>query len=116
MRLTAKPKYAHHGAVNPQDTLGQFSFGPTTQTTVVTTTTTTTTNFPPFLMRAPRRTNQLDTKLYPLAQLPTPNSLRQIRFVHQGRQTIFREAPDTSIALEEVSTFPCVCRPSTDES
>lgn len=93
-----------HGQTKPQDTLGQFSFGPTTQTTVVTTTTTTTTKFPPFLMRAPRRATQLDAKLYPLATTPTPVSLKKIRFLHQGRPAVFQEAPDTSIALLEVSS------------
>lgn len=92
-----------HGPYDSQDTLGQFSFAPATQTTVITTTTTTTTKFPPFMMRAPQKNVQLDSKLYPLATTQTPSALKTIRFVHQGREALFREAPDTSIALEEVS-------------
>jgi F-box and WD-40 domain protein CDC4 len=90
---------AHFGA---DSTLGQFSFAPATQTTVVTTTTTTTTRFPPFVMRAPRRMQDLDPKLYPLAATPTPSSLKNISFDLEGKQTIFREAEDTTVALEEI--------------
>ena len=82
--------------------LGQLSFAPATQTTVVTTTTTTTTKFPPFLMRPPRQMQELDLKQYPLAGSPTPISLRKIHFEIGGRQTIFSEAEDTSLALEQV--------------
>ena len=90
---------AHFGA---DSTLGQFSFAPATQTTVVTTTTTTTTRFPPFVMRAPRRMQDLDPKLYPLASTPTPSSLKNISFDLEGKQTIFREAEDTSVAMAEI--------------
>jgi F-box and WD-40 domain protein CDC4 len=83
-------------------TLGQFSFAPATQTTVVTTTTTTTTRFPPFVMRAPRRMQDLDPKLYPLAATPTPSSLKNISFDLGGKQTIFREAEDTTVAMEQI--------------
>lgn len=83
-------------------TLGQFSFAPATQTTVVTTTTTTTTRFPPFMMRAPRRMQDLDPELYPLASTPTPSSLRNISFDLEGKQTIFREAEDATLAMEEI--------------
>ncbi|ERF70975.1 hypothetical protein EPUS_09046 [Endocarpon pusillum Z07020] len=96
-RLTST--MAHFGA---DSTLGQFSFAPATQTTVVTTTTTTTTRFPPFVMRAPRRMQDLDPKLYPLAATPTPSSLRNISFDLQGKQTIFKEAEDTTVAMEEI--------------
>ncbi|KIW41111.1 hypothetical protein, variant [Exophiala oligosperma] len=82
--------------------LGQLSFAPATQTTVVTTTTTTTTKFPPFLMRPPRRMQELDLKQYPLAASPTPASLKKIHFEIEGRHTIFSEANDTSIALEQL--------------
>ena len=87
--------------------LGQLSFAPTTQTTVVTTTTTTTTKFPPFLMRPPRQMRELDLKQYPLAGSPTPASLREIHFEIGGRQTIFSEAEDTSLALEQVRSVQC---------
>ncbi|OAL75351.1 cell division control protein 4 [Trichophyton violaceum] len=75
-------------------TVGQFSFAPATQTTVVTTTTTTTTKFPPFVMRPPRFSGQLDPKVYPLASMPTPAPLRDIRFVLNGKSVIFHEADD----------------------
>jgi F-box and WD-40 domain protein CDC4 len=90
---------AHFGA---DSTLGQFSFAPATQTTVVTTTTTTTTRFPPFVMRAPRRMQDLDPKLYPLASTPTPSSLKNISFDLEGKQTIFREAEDTTLAMKKI--------------
>ncbi|KAL2428373.1 Cell division control protein 4 [Exophiala dermatitidis] len=88
--------------VEPNSVLGQFSFAPATQTTVVTTTTTTTTKFPPLLMRPPRRMQELDPKQYPLAAAPTPAHLRQIHFEIGGKQTIFREAEDTTVALEQL--------------
>lgn len=84
--------------------LGQFSFAPATQTTVITTTTTTTTKFPPFLMRPPRRMHELDLKHYPLAASPTPANLRNIHFEIGGKATVFREAEDTTLALEQVCT------------
>ncbi|KAJ9614525.1 SCF ubiquitin ligase complex subunit cdc4 [Cladophialophora chaetospira] len=81
--------------------LGQFSFAPATQTTVVTTTTTTTTKFPPMLMKQPRRMQDLDLKHYPLAAAPTPPGLRKIHFELGGKQTVFQEAEDTALALEQ---------------
>ncbi|KIW93160.1 uncharacterized protein Z519_05765 [Cladophialophora bantiana CBS 173.52] len=87
--------------VDADSLLGQFSFAPATQTTVVTTTTTTTTKFPPFLMRPPRQMKDLDLKQYPLAASPTPTSLKKIHFEIGGKHTIFREAEDTTLALEE---------------
>lgn len=83
-------------------TLAQFSFAPATQTTVVTTTTTTTTRFPPLLMKPPSRSHQLDPKLFPLATTPTPDRLKNISFQVGGKATIFREAADSSIALEQL--------------
>ncbi len=44
----------------------------------------------------------LDPKLYPLASTPTPSSLKNISFDLQGKQTIFREAEDTTVAMEEI--------------
>ena len=87
--------------------LGQFSFGPATQTTVVTTTTTTTTNFPPLLMKAPHHLHELDSKLYPLAASPTPQSIKRLCFDIEGRPTYFREADDASKSLQAVC--PCEC-------
>lgn len=98
-RDRSAPSMTHLGT---DSTLGQFSFAPATQTTVVTTTTTTTTRFPPFVMRAPRRMQDLDPKVYPLASTPTPSSLKNISFDLQGKKTIFREAEDTNVALQEI--------------
>ena len=86
-------------------TVGQFSFAPATQTTVVTTTTTTTTKFPPFVMRPPRFSGQLDPKVYPLASMPTPAPLRDIRFVLNGKSVIFHEADDVPGILSKVRIF-----------
>ncbi len=44
----------------------------------------------------------LDPKLYPLASTPTPSSLRNISFDLGGKQTIFKEAEDTTVAMEEI--------------
>ncbi|EXJ82468.1 F-box and WD-40 domain-containing protein CDC4 [Capronia epimyces CBS 606.96] len=88
--------------VDSNSLLGQFSFAPATQTTVVTTTTTTTTKFPPLLLRPPRRMQELDLKQYPLAATPTPSYLRQINFEIGGKRTVFREAEDTTVALEQL--------------
>lgn len=53
-------------------------------------------------MRPPRRMQELDLKQYPLAASPTPANLKKIHFEIEGRQTIFSEAHDTSLALEQV--------------
>jgi len=87
-------------------TVGQFSYAPTTQTTVVTTTTTTTTHFPVLRMGPPRNLNELDPKQYPLATLPTPQSLKRFCFDIEGRPTYFREADDPEQAVKDVSTVP----------
>lgn len=89
--------------IPPNSAIGRLSFAPATQTTVVTTTTTTTTDFPPFVMRAPRCTRELDPKLYPLASTPTPESIRNIKFEIGGKSVIFNEPDDTSGAVDEVS-------------
>ena len=85
------------------DTLGQFSYGPATQTTVVTTTTTTTTKFPPLMLRAPRHLEDLDPKMYPLAASPTPASIRKLHFSIEGKPATFEEAHDTAAFAQEVS-------------
>jgi len=89
--------------VPAQGTLGQFSYGPATQTTVVTTTTTTTTKFPPFVMPNPQHANDLDPRLYPLAASPTPAALRNIGFSLGGKSVVFREASDTMAELEQIA-------------
>ena len=89
-------------STHPNALLGQLSFAPATQTTVVTTTTTTTTKFPPFAIPRPRYAHQLDRRNYPLAATPTPPSLRNIHFEIGGKPTVFREAADTTLELEQV--------------
>lgn len=86
----------------PYSTVGQFSYAPTTQTTVVTTTTTTTTHFPVLRMGPPRNLNELDPKQYPLATLPTPQSLKRFCFDIEGRPTYFREADDPEQAVKDL--------------
>ncbi|KAK5958241.1 SCF ubiquitin ligase complex subunit cdc4 [Knufia fluminis] len=89
--------------VLPESTLGQFSFGPATQTTVVTTTTTTTTKFPPFVMPNPEHANDLDPRIYPLAASPTPAALQNIGFSLGGKAVVFREATDTMAELDQIA-------------
>ena len=93
---TSKP------SIKSEDTLGQFAYGPATQTTVVTTTTTTTTKFPPFMLRAPKHSHELDPKFYPLASSPTPHSIKKLSFEIEGKPTTFEEADSTLEALERV--------------
>lgn len=93
----------HADHTQTDGSFGQFSFAPATQTTVVTTTTTTTTTFPPLIIRPPRATKDLDTKLYPLAASPTPEYLRNIRFDLGGKSVQFNEPEDTLSAVNEVS-------------
>ncbi|OQV03310.1 WD domain-containing protein [Cladophialophora immunda] len=100
-RQRSKDNSGHARTMDSDSLLGQFSFAPATQTTVVTTTTTTTTNFPPFIIRPVRRTKDLDLKQYPLAASPTPAGLKKIHFEIGGKHTIFREAEDTTLALEQ---------------
>jgi hypothetical protein len=106
-QLAGKRMYSssHGQDVPPNSTLGQFSFGPATQTTIVTTTTTTTTSFPPIVMPPPRSMSGLDPKLYPLASTPTPSSIKKLSFMFGGNQTFFQEAEDTSRALDQVNAL-----------
>ena len=102
--------------IKSEDTLGQFSYGPATQTTVVTTTTTTTTKFPPLMLKAPKHLRDLDPKIFPLAASPTPKSIKKLSFEVEGRPTTFEEADDTLEALEKVRRSDQVANPiiSTD--
>ncbi|KAJ5379835.1 uncharacterized protein N7496_002263 [Penicillium cataractarum] len=85
------------------DSFAQFSFAPATRTTVVTTTTTTTTSFPPLLIKSPRATKDLDTRLYPLASTPTPANLRNLRFRLGDQSIVFDEPNDTTAAFTELN-------------
>ena len=88
--------------VTPDDTLGEFSFGPATRTTVVTTTTTTTLSFPPMVMKAPRHLHDLDPTQYPLATSATPQSMRKLHFNIGGQNTTFCEAENPVDTLNKV--------------
>ncbi|KAL8734672.1 MAG: hypothetical protein Q9166_001328 [cf. Caloplaca sp. 2 TL-2023] len=83
------------------DTVGQFSLAPATQTTVVTTTTTTTVSFPPVVIKEPRNVQDLDPVDYPLARLPTPASLRNVQFTIGDQSAIFRQADDPVSGFSE---------------
>lgn len=85
------------------DVLGQFSFAPATQTTVVTTTTTTTTNFPPLVIKQPRNVQDLDPVQFPLANIRTPELLKNQSFTIGDRKVAFHEADDAASTLDEVS-------------
>ena len=91
--------------IHPDDTLGQFSYAPTTKVTTVTTTTTTTTKFPPLMLKGPKHLRDLDPKLYPLAGSPTPKSIKRLSFEVDGKATTFEEADDTLEAIEKVRVF-----------
>lgn len=96
------PSSQHRLDPSADDLIGQFSFAPATQTTVITTTTTTTTSFPPLMMKSPRNLHELDSKMYPLASSPTPNSIKRFCFDVGGKPTFFSEADDTRDTWEEV--------------
>ncbi|KAI4196199.1 MAG: hypothetical protein LQ346_003277 [Caloplaca aetnensis] len=83
------------------DVLGQFSFAPATQTTVVTTTTTTTTNFPPLVIKQPRNVQDLDPVQFPLANIRTPELLKNQSFTIGDRKVAFHEADDAASTLDE---------------
>ena len=89
-------------SIRPNDVLGQISYAPATKTTVVTTVTRTTTEFPPLMMKSPQHLYELDPKLFPLASSPTPQSIKSLCFELEGRPTLFQEADDTLLRLEEV--------------
>ncbi|KAF2460598.1 WD40-repeat-containing domain protein [Lineolata rhizophorae] len=84
-------------------TIGQLSYGPTTQTTVVTTTFTTTTSFPPLVFNPPKHLHHRDPKQYPLASSPTPQSLKSLTFDVGGKPARFCEADDTEETVQKLN-------------
>ncbi|KAK3831017.1 MAG: hypothetical protein J3R72DRAFT_249338 [Linnemannia gamsii] len=68
-----------------------FSLAPMTTTTVVTTTTTTSTEYPPLYFKPPPIPANLDPKIFPLADTPTPPALKKFCFDLNGQPTFFRE-------------------------
>lgn len=100
---TARARRTTARRLEPEDVLGQFSFAPATQTTVVTTTTTTTTNFPPLIIKQPRNVQDLDPVLFPLANVRTPELLKNQQFMIGDRRVAFHEADDAAGTLDQVS-------------
>jgi F-box and WD-40 domain protein CDC4 len=88
--------------VDPYATMGQFSFAPATKTTVVTTTYTTTTTFPPLCVNAPGSLSERDPKVYPLAHVQAPESIRKIYFDAGGQLACFEEADAAASKVQEV--------------
>ncbi|KAF9025616.1 SCF ubiquitin ligase complex subunit cdc4 [Haplosporangium bisporale] len=68
-----------------------FALAPMTTTTVVTTTTTTSTEYPPLFFNPPPIPANLDPKIFPLADTPTPPALKKFCFDLNGQPTFFRE-------------------------
>lgn len=98
----AGPTATQQQLVDPYATLGQLSLAQATQTTVVTTTTTTTTSYPPIFMNAPRNLSERDSKEYPLAHIPAPESIRRFCFEAAGTQACFEESSDVVDKMQEV--------------
>lgn len=96
------PKTVQQQVVDPYGTFGQLSFAKATCTTVVTTTTTTTTSLPPMLIKAPRSLKERDSKEYPLAHTPAPESIRKFGFEIDGLQACFEEANNVEEKVQEV--------------
>ncbi|KAF2739616.1 WD40 repeat-like protein [Polyplosphaeria fusca] len=97
----AGPTSTQQQLVDPYATLGQLSLAQATQTTVVTTTTTTTTSYPPIFMNAPRNLSERDSKEYPLAHIPAPESIRRFCFEAAGTQACFEESNDVVDKMQE---------------
>lgn len=89
-------------AVDPYATLGQLSIAPATQTTVVTTTTRTITSYPPLLLNAPRNLSERDSREYPLARAPAPQSIKRFRFPLGDAQACFEETNDVATSVQKV--------------
>ncbi|KAK9472641.1 WD40-repeat-containing domain protein [Dipodascopsis tothii] len=91
----------------PVPTVARFTLAPTTKTTVVTTTTTTTTTFPPVVIRPPRyaqvHAEREDMSQYPLADAPTPSTLRRFNVEIDGQVTEFREADEPEESLQSLA-------------
>ncbi|KAG0269443.1 SCF ubiquitin ligase complex subunit cdc4 [Linnemannia exigua] len=78
-------------SIRRKPTSTTFSLAPMTTTTVVTTTTTTSTEYPPLYFKPPPIPANLDPKIFPLADTPTPPALKKFCFDLNGQPTFFRE-------------------------
>jgi F-box and WD-40 domain protein CDC4 len=59
-------------------------------------------SYPPILMSAPRNLSERDSKEYPLAHAPAPESIRRFSFVAGDLQACFEEANDVGEKVQEV--------------
>lgn len=82
-----------------------FSLAPMTTTTVVTTTTTTSTEYPPLYFKPPPIPTNLDPKIFPLADTPTPPALKKFCFDLNGQPTFFRENQDNEHTMGQVMNW-----------
>ena len=111
--LTTHGSKQTSASITASNVFGQFSFAPATKTTVVTTTTTTTMSFPPLVMKAPLNLHELDSKLYPLAANPTPQSMKRLYMDMGGKPIIFQETDDAASAKHTVSILYILLYPMT---
>lgn len=81
-----------------------FALAPMTTTTVVTTTTTTSTEYPPLFFNPPPIPANLDPKIFPLADTPTPPALKKFCFDLNGQPTFFRENQENEQTMGQVKT------------
>lgn len=79
-----------------------FALAPMTTTTVVTTTTTTSTEYPPLFFNPPPIPANLDPKIFPLADTPTPPALKKFCFDLNGQPTFFRENQENEQTMGQV--------------
>ena len=75
-----------------------MSLTPTSVTTTIVTKTTTTTEYPPLYFAPPDLPEDYDSFTYPLANVPTPDNLKNFQFDLNGSPTYFKE-------IEIVSCF-----------
>ncbi|KAF9408150.1 SCF ubiquitin ligase complex subunit cdc4 [Podila epigama] len=73
-----------------------------TTTTVVTTTTTTSTEYPPLFFNPPPIPANLDPKIFPLADTPTPPALKKFCFDLNGQPTFFRENQENEQSMGQL--------------
>ncbi|KAK9478646.1 WD40-repeat-containing domain protein [Lipomyces japonicus] len=102
-----------------------FGLAPSSKTTVVstTTTTTTTTTFPPLILHPPKQRVlkskelskpdstytdvPLDPRQYPLADQPTPQTLRNFTFEMGGKLSVFNETENLEQSILQLEEIIC---------
>ncbi|KAG0332122.1 SCF ubiquitin ligase complex subunit cdc4 [Podila humilis] len=91
-----------HASSHRNPTSTTFALAPMTTTTVVTTTTTTSTEYPPLFFNPPPIASNLDPKLFPLADTPTPPALKKFCFDLNGQPTFFRENQENEQSMGQL--------------